>query len=155
MEHDGRVYVYTTNDTQEWVDHVENGGESNNYGRINEINVWSSADLVNWTNHGPINAAGADGITRAAANRPGNSWAPAAAAKDVDGDGDDEFFLYFANSAGGIWVLQGESPLGPLHLAVEPVPDRLRHAGGERQLRPGGERRRLAVRPRRARRRRR
>ncbi|WP_207010033.1 family 43 glycosylhydrolase [Nocardioides aromaticivorans] len=112
MEHDGRVYVYTTNDTQEWVDHVENG-ESNNYGRINEINVWSSADLVNWTNHGPINAAGADGITRAATNRPGNSWAPAAAAKDVDGDGDDEFFLYFANSAGGIWVLRGESPLGP------------------------------------------
>lgn len=112
MEHGGRVYVYTTNDTQEWVDHLENG-ESNNYGRINEINVWSSADMMNWTNHGPINAAGENGITRAAANRPGNSWAPAAAAKDVDGDGDDEFFLYFANSAGGIWVLQGESPLGP------------------------------------------
>ncbi len=112
MEYDGRVYVYTTNDTQEWVDHLHNG-ESNNYGRINQINVWSSADLMNWTNHGPINAAGEDGITRAAANRPGNSWAPAAAAKDVDGDGDDEFFLYFANSAGGIWVLQGESPLGP------------------------------------------
>lgn len=112
MEHDGRVYVYTTNDTQEWVDHLQNG-ESNNYGRINQINVWSSADLMNWTNHGPINAAGEDGITRAAMNRPGNSWAPAAAAKDVDGDGDDEFFLYFANSAGGIWVLQGDSPLGP------------------------------------------
>lgn len=112
MEYDGRVYVYTTNDTQEWVDHLQNG-ESNNYGRINQINVWSSADLMNWTNHGPINAAGEDGITRAATNRPGNSWAPAAAAKDVDGDGDDEFFLYFANSAGGIWVLQGESPLGP------------------------------------------
>lgn len=112
MEYDGRVYVYTTNDTQEWVDHLQNG-ESNNYGRINQINVWSSADLMNWTNHGPINAAGEDGITRAAVGRPGNSWAPAAAAKDVDGDGDDEFFLYFANSAGGIWVLQGESPLGP------------------------------------------
>lgn len=112
MEHDGRVYVYTTNDTQEWVDHLANGA-SNDYGRINQINVWSSADLMNWTNHGPINAAGPDGITRNAQNRPGNSWAPAAAAKDVDGDGDDEFFLYFANSAGGIWVLQGESPTGP------------------------------------------
>lgn len=112
MEHDGRVYVYTTNDTQEWVDHLEND-EANNYGRINQINVWSSADMMNWTNHGPINAAGPEGITRDAQNRPGNSWAPAAAAKDVDGDGDDEFFLYFANSAGGIWVLQGDSPLGP------------------------------------------
>ena len=112
MEYDGRVYVYSTNDTQEWVDHLEND-ESNNYGRINQINVWSSADMMNWTNHGPINAAGPEGITRDAQNRPGNSWAPAAAAKDVDGDGDEEFFLYFANSAGGIWVLQGESPLGP------------------------------------------
>lgn len=112
MEYDGRVYVYTTDDTQEWVDHLDKK-ESNNYGRINQINVWSSADMMNWTNHGPINAAGDEGITRAAQNRPGNSWAPAAAAKDVDGDGDDEFFLYFANSAGGIWVLQGDSPLGP------------------------------------------
>jgi hypothetical protein len=78
MEYDGRVYVYTTNDTQEWVDHLENG-ESNNYGRINQINVWSSADMMNWTNHGPINAAGDEGITRNAQGRPGNSWAPAAA----------------------------------------------------------------------------
>ncbi|WP_299058351.1 family 43 glycosylhydrolase [uncultured Nocardioides sp.] len=112
MEVDGRVYVYTTNDTQEWVDHLQNG-ESNNYGRINQINVWSSADMMNWTNHGAINAAGPDGITAEAEGAPGNSWAPAAAAKDVDGDGEDEFFLYFANSAGGIWVLQGESPTGP------------------------------------------
>ena len=112
MEHDGRVYVYTTNDTQEWPEYLQTG-QDNNYGSINQINVWSSADMMNWTNHGAINAAGPDGITRNANQRPNNSWAPAAAAKDVDGDGEDEFFLYFANSAGGIWVLQGESPTGP------------------------------------------
>lgn len=112
MEYDGRTYVYTTNDTQEWPEHLQTG-ESNNYGSINQINVWSSADLMNWTNHGAVNAAGPDGITRDADQRPNNSWAPAAAARDVDGDGDDEFFLYFANSAGGIWVLQGDSPVGP------------------------------------------
>ena len=112
MEVDGRVYVYSTNDTQEWPEYLQTG-QDNNYGAINQINVWSSADLMNWTNHGPINAAGPDGITSEAQNRPNNSWAPAAAAKDVDGDGEDEFFLYFANSAGGIWVLQGDSPTGP------------------------------------------
>lgn len=112
MEVDGRVYVYTTNDTQEWANHLATGA-ANSYGRINQINVWSSADMINWTNHGSIDAAGPTGITRAAAGRPGNSWAPAAASKDVDGDGDEEFFLYFANSAGGIWVLKGESPTGP------------------------------------------
>ncbi|WP_170219343.1 family 43 glycosylhydrolase [Nocardioides litoris] len=112
MEVDGRVYVYTTNDTQEWPEHLATG-EANNYGSINQVNVWSSADMVNWTNHGSINAAGVEGIARDATGAPGNSWAPAAASRDVDGDGEEEFFLYFANSAGGIWVLQGESPTGP------------------------------------------
>ncbi len=112
MEYQGRTYVYSTNDTQEWPEYLQTG-EDNNYGSINQINVWSSADMMNWTNHGSINAAGPDGITRNATPRPANSWAPAATAKDVDGDGSDEFFLYFANSAGGIWVLQGESPVGP------------------------------------------
>ncbi|MBC2932945.1 family 43 glycosylhydrolase [Nocardioides sp. zg-1228] len=112
FEFDGRVYVYTTNDTQEWSDWLTKG-ESNNYGLINQINVWSSADMVNWTNHGGINAAGPAGLSGTSAGRPGNSWAPAVVAKDTDGDGDEEVFLYFANSAGGIWVLKGDSPVGP------------------------------------------
>lgn len=106
MEYDGRLYVYTTNDTQEWPEYLARG-EDNNYGSINQINVWSSADLVNWTNHGSINAAGPSGLAPGA----NNSWAPAAAHKTIDGE--ERFFLYFANSAGGIWVLEGDSPVGP------------------------------------------
>ncbi len=106
MEYDGRLYVYSTNDTQEWNDYLTKG-EDNNYGSINQINVWSSADMVNWTNHGSINAAGSSGIATGASN----SWAPAATHKTINGQ--EKFFLYFANSAGGIWVLEGDSPVGP------------------------------------------
>ncbi len=106
MEYKDRLYVYTTNDTQEWNDYLTRG-EDNNYGSINQINVWSSADMVNWTNHGSVNAAGPSGLAPGA----NNSWAPAATHKKIHGK--EKFFLYFANSAGGVWVLEGDSPVGP------------------------------------------
>ena len=67
----------------------------------------SSEDLVNWTDHGSVRAAGANGAARWASN----SWAPCAAWKTVNGQ--DKFFLYFANSGGGIGVLTADSPTGP------------------------------------------
>ncbi|GMK40466.1 hypothetical protein PCCS19_35220 [Paenibacillus sp. CCS19] len=102
---DGRVYVYMTNDAYEYD---SNGNiKDNTYGQIKTINVISSADMVNWTDHGAIPVAGANG----AAKWAGLSWAPAAAHKVIDGK--DKFFLYFANGAGGIGVLTADSPTGP------------------------------------------
>lgn len=105
LVYDGRVYLYMTGDIFEY----EATGEikSNSYGKIQSICVLSSADLVNWTDHGTIYAAGRDG----AATWANNSWAPAAACKEIDGK--MKFFLYFANSAGGIGVLSADSPVGP------------------------------------------
>ena len=101
MVYDGRAYVYTTNDVYEY----ENGKiKSNSYGKINTINCISSADLVNWTDHGTIP------VTQIA-KWASNSWAPCAAWREVDGK--VKFFLYFANSAGGIGVLEADSPTGP------------------------------------------
>ena len=40
-----------------------------------------------------------------------NSWAPCTAWKTINGQ--DKFFLYFANSGGGIGVLTADSPVGP------------------------------------------
>lgn len=90
----GRVYLYMTADIFEY----ESTGEvkTNSYSKINSICVISSSDLVNWTDHGTIYAAGRDG----AATWANNSWAPAAACKEIDGK--MKFFLYFANSGGGI-----------------------------------------------------
>lgn len=105
LVYDGRVYLYMTGDIFEYGV----GGEiiANSYGKIQSICVISSSDLVNWTDHGTIYAAGRDG----AATWANNSWAPAAACKEIDGK--MKFFLYFANSAGGIGVLTSDSPTGP------------------------------------------
>jgi len=100
-----RVYVYMTGDAPTYD---ETGKvEQNKYSLINTINVVSSADLVNWTDHGTVYAAS----ERGAAKWGANSWAPAAAYKKINGK--DKFFLYFANSGNGIAVLSADSPVGP------------------------------------------
>lgn len=104
MEYNGRVYFYMTADTFEYEgDEVK----ENTYGKIHRINVISTADMVNFTDHGSIEAAGSQG----AAKWANNSWAPAAAWKNIDGK--DKFFLYFADGGGGIGVLTADSPTGP------------------------------------------
>ncbi len=105
LVYDGRVYLYMTGDVLEY--NADGTVKDNSYSKVNTLCVISSADLVNWTDHGTIYAAGRDG----AATWANNSWAPAAACKEIDGK--MKFFLYFANSAGGIGVLTSDSPTGP------------------------------------------
>ena len=100
-----RLYVYTTNDLVEY-DAAGNVKE-NTYGGINKINCISSADLVNWTDHGAIPVAGASGVAKWATN----SWAPCAAHKVINGQ--DKFFLYFCNGGNGVSVLTADDPAGP------------------------------------------
>ncbi|MFC0470758.1 glycoside hydrolase family 43 protein [Halalkalibacter kiskunsagensis] len=100
-----RVYLYATNDVFEYDE--KNNVKDNSYGNINKLSVISSDDLVNWTDHGVINAAGPEGAAKWATQ----SWAPAAAHKVIAGE--DKFFLYFANNASGIGVLTSDSPTGP------------------------------------------
>lgn len=106
--HGGRVYMYMTNDTQGYAPDPETGvSRPINYGDINQITVISSADLVNWTDHGEIQVAGPTGV----APFTGNSWAPGMAKKVVNGT--EKFFLYYANGGGSSNVITGGSPLGP------------------------------------------
>ena len=104
MEYNGRVYIYTSNDGD-----ISDGYSvtSNSYAKINKINCMSSSDMVNWTDHGSIAAAGSSG----AAKWAGCSWAPTACHKTINGK--EKFFLYFANNANGIGVLTADSPTGP------------------------------------------
>ncbi len=101
------VYIYTTNDTQEFA-----GNNENTYGKINTLNCYSSKDMVNWTDHGSFKIAGSGGAAKWASN----SWAPCIATKKINGK--DKFFLYFANSGNGIAVLSSDSPTGPF---VDPI----------------------------------
>ena len=105
MAYQDRVYIYMTGD-----DPATEKGEkpkTNDYGNIVTLRVISSDDLVNWVDHGSVRAAGRSGAAQWATN----SWAPCAAWKTINGQA--KFFLYFANSGGGIGVLTADSPTGP------------------------------------------
>lgn len=110
LVYNDRVYMYMTGDLIEYDE--EGKVKNNSYSKINKLNVISSADLVNWTDHGSIQAAGPEG----AAKWGNNSWAPAVAHKKIDGK--DKFFIYFANGGNGIGVLTSDSPIGPF---VDPL----------------------------------
>ena len=105
MVYKDRVYLYMTGDEPVMQDGKK--PKTNDYGNIVTLRVLSSDDLVNWTDHGSVRAAGGNGAAKWASN----SWAPCAAWKNFGGK--DRFFLYFANSGGGIGVLTADSPTGP------------------------------------------
>lgn len=105
MVYGERVYLYMTADAFEYDS--EGSVTENTYGKIHQINVLSTDDMVNFMDHGAVNAASDTGAAKWARN----SWAPAAAWKEIDGK--DQFFLYFADGGGGIGVLQADSPVGP------------------------------------------
>ena len=105
LVYDDTVYFYMTADAYEY----DAAGEikENSYSQIRSLYVVSTKDMVNFTDHGEIKIAGANGATKWAHN----SWAPAAAWKMVDGK--PKFFLYFADNGGGIGVVCSDSPTGP------------------------------------------
>ena len=102
LEYNGRLYVYGSNDHQQFVKNGKKG--ENNYGEIKSIVVFSTDDMVNWTFHGWTSNPWYKGY--------GVSWAPSVTWRTTE-DGTDEFFLYFCNSSHGVGVLKANSPLGP------------------------------------------
>ncbi len=107
LVYNDRVYIYTSTDAFEYD--AEGNIVNNTYKMLKNIHVISSADMVNWTDHGTIYVAGS---SKARAAQWANlSWAPAAVCKEIDGE--TKFFLYFANGGGGIGVLSADSPTGP------------------------------------------
>lgn len=107
MEYNGRLYVYGTNDHQQFL--ANNRAGENNYGAIKSLVIFSTADMVNWTFHGTIDVAK---ICNAWGWRFAASWAPSVTWRE-NANGEPEFFLYFANSGGSVGVLKASSPTGP------------------------------------------
>lgn len=103
VEHEGRLYVYATNDQQQCD---EKGPETENtYEMIKSLAMMSTVDMVNWTWHGIINVG-------EIAPWIYNSWAPSVTSQ-VEDDGKTHFYLYFSNSGNGCGVLTSTSPVGP------------------------------------------
>lgn len=103
VEHEGRLYVYGTNDQQQCD--ATHPDSANTYERINSLVMMSTLDMVNWTYHGLI-------PTRELAPWIIASWAPTVC-KRVEDDGQTHFYLYFSNSGFGTGVLTATSPVGP------------------------------------------
>ena len=113
LEYNGRLYVYGSNDHQEFLANGKKG--DNTYGNIKSIVVFSTDDMVNWTFHGTIDTKK---ICASWTNNPwyvgyGVSWAPSVTWRHNENTNKDEFFLYFCNSSHGVGVLKAESPIGP------------------------------------------
>ena len=105
LVHNGRLYLYLSADVYEYDRH---GRLTNNtFKRIDKLNVISSTDLLNWTDHGEIKITGVGGITHWATS----ARKPCVVSKIINGH--ERFFLYFSNGESNIGVLVADSPLGP------------------------------------------
>lgn len=107
LDYNGRLYVYGTNDHQQFIKNGKKGG--NGYGDIKSLVVFSTDDMVNWTFHGTIDVQKVCAKWGSAFFK---SWAPSVTWRRT-AEGKDEFFLYFANWAVNVGVLTADSPLGP------------------------------------------
>ena len=103
VEYNGRIYVYATNDHQQY-EHVGKDGK-NSYEHIHTLVMMSTDDMVNWTYHGLIDTAKLAPWTQ-------NSWAPSITSR-LEADGKTHFYLYYSNSGVGSAVLTSTSPVGP------------------------------------------
>ncbi len=112
VEYDGRLYVYATNDHQQYMAVGDDG--KNTYDKIQSIVIFSTEDMVNWTYHGLIDVA-------SVAPWIMNSWAPSIVSR-IEDDGLTHFYLYFSNNGCGVGVITATNPLGPWNdLLGEPL----------------------------------
>lgn len=102
VEYEGRLYVYGTNDHQQYLHDVEG---NNTYEKIKSLVMLSTDDMVNWTYHGTIETGKIAPWIIA-------SWAPSITSR-IEEDGKTHFYLYFSNSGWGTGVLTSTSPTGP------------------------------------------
>ena len=103
VEYEGRLYVYGTNDHQQYETVGDDG--KNTYESIKSFVIFSTDDMVNWTYHGKID-------TEAVAPWIISSWAPSITSR-VEEDGLTHFYLYFSNNGCGVGVITATSPTGP------------------------------------------
>ena len=98
VEYNGRLYVYGTNDHQQYQEDTEN-----DYDQIRSLVVFSTDDMVNWIYHGRIEVG-------EIAPWIANSWAPSITSR-VEEDGLTHFYLYFANGGLGVGVITSTDPV--------------------------------------------
>ncbi len=133
---DGKLYVYGTT---EGVDYKNGEMQKNGYNN-HSLTIMSTKDMVNWTDEGFMDNRNLlnltedelneyeEGIKDLSTNQKETeraldgivngwgpkAWAPSGLKIDVDGDGQDEYYLFYTNG-GAVGYVQGDSPTGPWH----------------------------------------
>lgn len=127
IEVDGKIYMYATLDQRSYAKNFNANGDAefpstnpsngmvigNKY-QTKKLAIYSTADLVNWTDEGVIDMdkVPSTGGGTAGSRWAWNSWAPSALKYDSDGDGKDEYYIFFTNG-GDVGYVKGETPTGP------------------------------------------
>lgn len=127
MEVNGRVYMYATMDQRSYAKAFNEYGMATDmsndpdYGMViankyqtRKLCIYSSEDLVNWTDEGVIDMDKVYSDAGVPASRAWawNSWAPTAIKLDSNHDGKDEYYIFFTNG-GNVGYVKGETPTGP------------------------------------------
>lgn len=118
VEYNGRLYIYGTNDHQQYEAVGDEG--KNTYEKIKSLVIFSTDDMVNWVYHGEIPVGEIAPWIYA-------SWAPSIVSR-VEDDGLTHFYLYFSNSGAGVGVLTSTDPV---HGWYDPLGGPLIHGGTE------------------------
>lgn len=124
---DGKLYMYATLDQRSYTNKFDENGRAlemsndpangmviaNRY-QTKKLAIYSTTDLVNWTDEGVIDLEKvySDSGVPASAAWAWNSWAPTAMKYDSNGDGKDEYYIFFTNG-GDVGYVKGETPTGP------------------------------------------
>lgn len=110
---DGKLYVYGTT---EGIDYRDGRMAKNGYNN-HSLTIMSTRDMVNWTDEGFIDNRNLTNEPEDSENKKqcawaAKAWAPSALKIDGDGDGKDEYYIFYTNS-GAVGYVQGDSPTGP------------------------------------------
>jgi len=115
---DGKLYVYGTT---EGIDYNGAGGTMSGNGYNNHsLTIMSTTDMVNWTDEGRLDSQNLTNEPSTSGNKVkvkwgSRAWAPSGLKHDGDGDGEDEFYIFYTDGGGSVCYLMGDSPVGPWH----------------------------------------
>ncbi len=112
-DNDGKLYVYATT---EGIDYDSDDKLKLNGYNNHSLTILSTSDMVNWTDEGRLdNLNLTNEISTSAKTKckwATKAWAPSGLKIDGDGDGEDEYYIFYTNS-GAVGYVQGDSPNGP------------------------------------------
>lgn len=114
-KNDGKLYVYGTT---EGIDYEAGALAKNGYNN-HSLTILSTKDMVNWTDEGTLDN---ENLTNEISTKSSKektkckwgtkAWAPSGLKIDGDGDGEDEYYIFYTNG-GAVGYVQGDSPTGP------------------------------------------